>query len=304
MSNAGFVALSRSIGRGIAFLSRAGGWRIGALGLTASLVVVQLLVIAWAGVGTAGDMVLERSAVHLDIEPGASDARVQELYAEAGALPSIKDVAFVPREQVLADERSRDASLDEFLDRYGLENPFSDTLAVVPAHAGAFAELRDFVRDADGFDATALQEIAAQEAGAAHVLAAVDMARAGVKLLLVLAAVTAAFLSIDLLTRLAAGHRDAMRDAALAGASQTVVSLPLASAGAVTLVGSLILATILAAALTGALSFFASSAAVSAWLTASVLGFLLWLPVVLFAEGALLVLAAAIAGRASSPVGS
>ena len=111
MESSGFVAVRRSVARGWGFLRGSSGWRLGAAGVAASLLTVQLLLVAYAGLGSMRDAVLAHGAVQLDILPGTLDQRVQELNVELQNMPSVREVRYVPREQVFADERSRDASL-------------------------------------------------------------------------------------------------------------------------------------------------------------------------------------------------
>lgn len=301
MDSAGFVAVRRSIVRGWLFLRGSSGWRLGASGVVASLLTVQLLLVAHAGLGTMRDAALEQGAVHLDILPGTLDQRVQELHVQLQAIPSVRGVRYVPREQVFADERSRDASLEEFLEQYDMVNPFPDTFVVTPRDAGAYADLRAFVEASEtGIDAVALSDIAAREAAAGTLLGVAATARLGVMLLVLLTAFGASLLSFNVLVHVAAMRRPDVALERLAGATAPVLSAPGVSAGVVVLLGALLASMVLTVAVVALLAAFPSTSDVGSWLMRS--AFTEWsaFPVALAVEAAILVVLAWAVGRAGS----
>lgn len=302
MDSSSSTAVRRSIARAWGFLKQASGWRLGALGVVASLLTVQILFVTLVGVRTTHDAILSHGAVHLDVMPGTLDQRVQQLLVDLRAIQSVQDVRYVPREQAFLEEQSRDASLSEFLEQYGLANPFPDAFVVVPANADAYADLRTFVEASDsGIDAVALSDIAAREASVGQLLAAADTARMGVRLLLFLTAIGAGILSFNLLVHLAVQRRPNVVVESLAGAPQAVLSAPVVMAGILVLLGSLLVATLLTAVAVAVLVAMPSSATIGGWLLRSVLTeWSATLPMVLSFEAAIMVLMAWIVGRGGS----
>ena len=277
------------------------GWRLGALGVVTSLLTVQLLLVAHAGLGTMREAALEQGAVQLDILPGTLDQRVQELHVQLQSLPSVREVRYVPREQVFADERSRDASLEEFLEQYDMVNPFPDAFVVTPRDARAYAELRTFVEESEtGIDAVALADIAAREAAAGRLLGVAETARLGVMLLMLLTAFGAALLSFNVLVHLALARRPDAAFERLAGATAPVLSAPGAFAGVVVLLGALAASTLLAVAAVAVLSALPSTSDVGSWLARSVLAEWPTVPVVLAVEAAIMVVLSWAVARAGS----
>ncbi len=283
-------------------MKQASGWRLGALGVATSLLTVQLLLIALVGVRATQDAILDHGAVHLDVLPGTLDQRIQQLHVDLRAIPSVRDVTYLPREQVFAEEQSRDASLGEFLEQYGLANPFPDAFVVVPRDASAYADLRRFVETSEaGIDAVALSDIAVREASVGQLLAAADAARTGGTLLIALVVFGTILLAIHLLVNLASARRPDLTAELLAGASPSVLAAPVTTAGIIVLLGSLVLATVLAAVVVALLSVTPSSAAIGSWLLGSVLTeWSATLPLVLSFEAAAMIVLAWIVGRGGS----
>lgn len=291
----------RSVQRGWSFLMRARGWKLSACGVAASLLLLQLLLVTFAGLRLAESSAFERGAVHLEVESGTIDQRVQELYANLRSLPSVFDVTFMTSEQVLIEEQARDASLFGFLEQYGMENPFTDIFVVVPRNGRAYEELRRFVEqenDRGGIGVTALAEITAKERAAADVIGAFQMIRMGVGLLILLVLVTSFFLSTSVLAHLRF-HRTTIIDAeVMMGAEPSVIAMPVVTAGIIVVIGALITATLLAVVIVYLLSLFSESASMSDWLShAAWMGIAPAAPVVIGCEAALLALLACIVGR-------
>lgn len=296
------AATYRGIRRAWGFLSATKGWRLGAIGVIASLLTVQLLLVALAGVRMVRESVLEHGAVHVDIVQGTLDQRVQELLLQLEAIPSVRSVTYVPREQVFADEKARDASLSDFLEDYGVLNPFPDSFVVVPAHPRAYADLRAFVEGQEaGIDPVTLSDIAVREASVERLLDAAETARVGGNLLLLLSAFTALLLSFNALVHVASSRRPQAANEILAGAPVGVVAAPTVTAGMLLLLGCLFAATALAAASVAVLAMVPASASVGAWLTRAVLaGWSTSLLIVLLVETGAAVFLSWIAGRAGS----
>lgn len=296
------AATYRGVQRAWSFLSGTKGWRLGALGVTASLLTVQLLLVALAGVRTMRDLVLEHGAVHVDLVPGTLDQRVQELHLQLQAIPSVRSVTYVPREQVFADEKARDASLSDFLEDYDVANPFPDSFVVVPAYPRAYQDLRAFVEGSEaGIDAVTLSDIAVREASVEQLLDAAETARVGGNLLLLLSAFTALLLSFNVLVHVASSRRPQAQNEILAGAPVAVAAAPTVAAGALLLLGCLLAATALAAASVAVMATVPASSSVGSWLLRAVLaGWSASLPLVFAAETAAAVLLSWIVGRAGS----
>ncbi len=304
MDSAGFIAFRRSVARGWGFLVHAGGWKLDAFGVALALLLVQLLLIALSGVRTVALTALERGAVHLDVVDGTSDQKVQELYAALNAMPSVRDVRYVTREQVFVEESARDPSLVDFLARYGMENPFSDALVVTPTDAGSYADLRAFAQleqYRDVIDTAALSDIGTQQTSTAELLEAVDTARTGVELLVLLAIIVTGVLAFNLLVRLAAARRPHAKAEKLAGATAGILAFPAVTAGVIALLGALAASFMFSAIVIVTLALLPLSAAVAAWVgEAFLIGLLPSVPAVILAEGVALVGLSWVVGRAGS----
>jgi cell division transport system permease protein len=304
MDNENTVAMGRAFRRGFAALSGVPAWKLHASGVVASLLTVQLLFVSFAAVKTVGEIALRQGAVHIDLVPGTLDQRIQELHVALRAIPSVKDVRYVPREQAFVDEKSRDASIGEFLEQYDLLNPFPDTFVVTPGNTRAFDDLRAFVESpdvADGVDPASLVDIAAKEAETIRLFAAVDTIEMGILLLLALGVFGAGLLSFNVLVHVAAARRSAASVEVLAGAVPSVVAAPTIAAGAWITIGCLVVATLLTGIVIVLLGLFPASAAVGSWLASGVLvGWWPIFPLILVIEGISMFALSAVVGRVGS----
>lgn len=279
------------------------GWRAGTVSVAVSMLLLQLLLVALAGTRVAANDVLERGVVHLDVEEGTLDQRVQELYAGLRALPTVLDVEYVTGEQLLQEERARDESLDEFLDRYGMENPFPDAFVVTPQNSHLYDELRDFVQSEDergGIAAAALGEISAREAAMGESLGTLGAATSAVGFLALLAMVVAFLASVDVVLRFGAARRATANAELLGGATLSLAAAPVVVASAIALLCALVLSVVFAIAVVSALAWSPSSM-VGAWVARAV-----WTaiaphaPAAVAIEAIVMIILSWIVGRASS----
>lgn len=303
MDSAGSVAFRRSLSRGWLFLRGTKGWRAAAVSVMVSMLLVQLLFVTLAGARVAANDVLERGAVHLDVEDGTLDQRVQELYAGLRALPTVLDVEYVTGERLLEEERSRDESLDEFLERYGMENPFPDALVVTPQNGRMYDELRAFVRSEDdrgGIGAAALGEISAREAAMGESLGALGGATSAIGFLALLAMVVAFLASIDVVLRFGSARRAAANAEQLEGSTLSLAAAPAVVASAIVLICALLLSVVLATAVVFVLASSPSSV-VGAWASRAAWAAIApHAPAVIAVEAIVMIVLSWIAGRATS----
>lgn len=303
MDSAGSVAFRRSLSRGWWFLRGAKGWKMAAVSATASMVLTQLLLVTLAGAGVAANDVLERGAVHLDVEVGTLDQRVQELYAGLRALPTVLDVEYVTGEQLLEEERARDESLDEFLERYGMENPFPDAFVVTPQNGHLYDELREFVQSEDergGIGAAALGEISAREAAMGESLGTLGAATSAIGLLALLSMIVAFLASVDVALRFGAARRAMARSEQLAGASFSLAAAPAVAASAITLACVLLFSVVFTVVVVFALASMPSSM-VGAWVArAAWTAIAPHAPAIVAIEAIVMITLSWIVGRASS----
>lgn len=303
MDSTGSVAFRRSLARGWWFLRGAKGWKTAAVSVTASMLLLQLMFVTLAGARVAANDVLGRGAVHLDVEAGTLDQRVQELYAGLRALPTVLDVEYVTGEQLLEEERSRDESLDEFLERYGMENPFPDAFVVTPQNGYLYDELRAFVQSEDergGIGAAALGEISAREAAMSESLAALGAVTSGVGFLALLAMIVAFLASFDVAARFGVARRATANAEQLGGATLGLAAAPAVAASAIALLCALLCSVILTAVVVFALAASPSSA-VGAWVSrAAWTAIVPHAPAIVAVEAIVLIVLSWIVGRATS----
>lgn len=252
-------ALRRSAIRGWRFLLGDRSWTYESVALAASFMMLQLLLLSLAGAWSLSSAVLGRGAVHVDILPGSSDQRMLDVQVALQDVPGVAAARYVPREQVFLEEQARDASLTEFLERTGIENPFADTFVVTLSGREGYDALRQFVQGGtwdDVIDPVTLADISAQEAAAGQLLGIIETAAAIVAVLVIAAGGSALLLACTLLWNIIRARAGMLTVERLSGAMPAVSIMGLWTTGGIALLGALALGTLIALGVVLALPLF------------------------------------------------
>jgi len=222
-------SIGRAFRRGITQIIREAGWMHGFLALLGLLTLCQITVLFGTGMEAGLVLLRERTDLRLTIQPGATDASIQGLIQELKMQPYIDDVLFITKEQALDRQRRRDPELIEFLQTFGLENPFPDTLGIRLATIDAYPELKEFLRSpvyASVVDPSFLSAATDQETTLARVAEAIGGSRllllfvGGVMALVLLSTI------IELVTRRASSRSQDLFVERLMGGSRVHLGLP------------------------------------------------------------------------------
>jgi len=184
--------------------------------------------------------------------PGAGAADVQELYAAIQGQPDVARVEYVPKQKAYDEERQRDTAMADFIDRFGLANPFPDAFRIQPRSAAGYEEVLRLVsgeRWRGVIDPLSLSRSTAQEGVTVELLRFLSVAHAAALLLLLACGLTLVFATAAAVRQRWLRRGEAMRAQLLLGARHGDVFLPFACEATALLWSALAIATLLLAAL-------------------------------------------------------
>ena len=238
------LLLKRGLRRGLVNLMRDKGLTSSLLALTAVAGLLQLLFLLFIGAEGIQQMLRTQTDLRLEVLAGASNQQAQEFYGAVKELPYVEDVAYVTREQAYEMERKRDPELVSFLEEYGLNNPFPDTIAVTLASLDNYDAFSAFIRHEQWnaiVDPGFLSQVTDQEEQVYEMLRFTKAGRSLVLFFLVLVAGVTFFLLIELIRRRAFVRSEEIFIERLVGASPWVSVLPFAVEASLLMAGALLL---------------------------------------------------------------
>jgi len=242
------VTLKRGMHRGCTLLWRERSWGTSLGALIGIMILVQMLLAALFSVAAVQKMLVAQSDVRLEVRSDAPRAATQQFLSALKALPYVADASYITREQAYARAAKEEPDLVSFLEKFGMGNPFPDTIGVTLAALDDYPLLSTFISGAEWqpvVDPTFLSTISKQEERM-HEL--IRVARGGRSLAILLLGITGGvLLSIIVeLTRLRAFHRrDEVLVERLAGANAATIIVPFAAEAAVLLWMGILVSAIL-----------------------------------------------------------
>lgn len=132
MSNRSGLSSSwiRAIKRGFRHAVRGEGSLIAVAALLGMFIFTQVLLVSILGAQSGLSFLRERLDLRIEVRDAATDAEVQDFIQAVQTFPAVSDVIFITREQALERQQKRDPTLIDFLVKFGIENPFPDTIGV------------------------------------------------------------------------------------------------------------------------------------------------------------------------------
>lgn len=124
------LVLRRGIARGAANVVRESGWGTALGSLFGVLFLGQVLLLLVFGVQGGLRLLEEQTDLRLQILDSASDSQIQDLFQNIRQLPFVQDTVYITREQAYERQKNRDPDLVTFLEKFGIDNPFPETIGV------------------------------------------------------------------------------------------------------------------------------------------------------------------------------
>ncbi len=122
--------VKRGIGRGIRSAMREQGWGASVTSLFGVLFLGQVLVLLVYGVHGGLTLLREKTDIRLEIIEGASQAQVQDAVQTIRTQEYVEEVIYITKQEAYERQRKREPQLTAFLQKFGIENPYPETLGV------------------------------------------------------------------------------------------------------------------------------------------------------------------------------
>lgn len=225
------VSFPRAMKRGVLTLFREEGWGTALGSLLGVVLLVQIVFVLIIGVEGGLTLLRRQTDLRLQIRDGATDAQVQDLVQNIRQLPIIDDVVYITREQALERQKKRDPALVEFLTKFGIDNPFPDTLGVRLKRLGDYGEFLTFLKQpvfSPVVDPAFLSETTDQQQQVERMADVVSAVRTTLLFVAAIVAAALLFVIIELVRRRALMKREELFVEQLVGASRLATLLPFA----------------------------------------------------------------------------
>ncbi len=291
------TTIVRALKRGALSIFREEGWGTAIGSLFGLLLLLQVIVMLSVGVQGGLDLLRDRTDLRLQIRATATDPQIQDLIQNIRNLPYVDDVVYITREQAYERERKRDPTLVQFLTKFGIDNPFPDTLGVRLRHLQDFQTFLEFLRQpvfAAAVDPKFLTDTTDQQQEVDQLMQLVSASRTVLVFVIGFAVLVLLFVVVELIRRRALMKRQELFVEQLVGASRADILLPFMVEMAVLLLIALACSVIAGGLLLFLLPYFlpilGSTGAFAPWSAASVAVFWVWLPWLLLGEATSVVL--------------
>lgn len=223
------VFFRRAAKRGVVNVFREEGFATAIGSLFGVVLLAQIIVLL--AIGVQGGLVLlkERTDLRLQIRETATDAQIQDLYQNTRQLPYVEDAVYVTREQAYERQKQRDPTLIDFLQKFGIDNPFPDTLGVRLRRLEDYDAFLAFLKQpvfAAVVDPSFLTTTTDQQQQVQQLTDVVSSARLVLVFIVGLAVVVLLFVVVELIRRRALSKRQELFVEQLVGASRMEILLP------------------------------------------------------------------------------
>lgn len=285
------VTLKRAFKRGALSIFREEGWATAAGSLFGLLLLAQVLLLLGIGVQGGLNLLRQDTDIRLQIRATATDGQVQDLLQNIHALPIVEDVVYITREQAYERQRKQDPSLIEFITKFGIDNPFPDTLGVRLRRLDDFPAFLNFLKQpifTTVVDASFLTSTTDQAQQIDRLIQIVKSARTVLSFIIGFSVFVLLFVLVELIRRRALMKRQELFVEQLVGAGRFDILLPFMVEMSVLLsIGlacSLCLNAVLLWILPTVLPALAQDGMFAPWVEASSQVFWQWLPWILLFE--------------------
>jgi cell division protein FtsX len=248
------IILQRGIRRGCRTLRREHDW-IGTLGaLTGIFILLQLLGLGLATAMAGEQLLKQRTELQLELKTGTTDRDISDLIIQLQELPYITKANFITREQAYDRARMADPDLIGFLEEYGLNNPFNDSVTITLTSLEHYRELLRVLEHANWqriVDPSFLSDATAEQEYVEALLTLTQGMRTLVLFILGIGVATLLFIVVNLTRTRALAREEEVLVERIAGAQTATILLPFAAEASILLsvatIGSFIVTVLLAA---------------------------------------------------------
>ena len=222
------LSFRRGVACGFRNLIREKGRMLSFGALLSILFLGQVLLLLVLGV-QGGLHLLEERDLRLEILDTATDAQIQDLVQQVRALPYVADISYVTREQAYERQKNRDPDFVAFLQKFGVENPFPETLGIRLRQLTDYPKLIEFLHKpsfATVINATFLSNTTDQEQQVYGLIEVLHVSERLLTSIVVLVLIAIFFVIVELARRHAEERSQELHIEQLLGASRLRIFLP------------------------------------------------------------------------------
>ncbi len=246
------IGFRRGVKRGLKNVVREQGWGMSLVSLFGVLLLGQMLLLLVFGVHAGLEMLRENTDLRLEILSTAADAQIQDLYQNIRQLPYVSDAVYITREQAFERQKQRDPELVGFLTKFGMGNPFPETLGVRLSRLEDYPAFIQFLKQpvfSGVINPNFLSQTTDQEQQVHRLTDVVSAARSMLLLIMGVLLVVVLFVVVELVRRRAIAKREELFVEQLVGADRSTIFLPFCTEMVSLLMLALLLSIVFAAGL-------------------------------------------------------
>jgi len=240
--------LKRGIREGAVNFLRERGWLVSFGAFFGIALLLQILLVTFIGIQSIQSVLRARTDIRLEIQADATDQEIREFLAAVQQLSYVKDVAYITKEQAYERTLKTDPALISFLEEYGLENPFPDSIGVTLNRLQDYDQFSQFIENdiwRTVVDPTFLSEVSDQED---HIYELIRLTDAGQSVTILILCITGLALlctTTELVRRRALARNDEIMVERLVGAHSLAIIVPFTTEASILLIGSMLASGIL-----------------------------------------------------------
>ncbi len=241
------IVFRRSFRRAVFSLWREGGWRTSFGSLLGICTLFQFLLLGLLAAAAMRSLLLSHSDLKLEMRPEASRGEVQQFLSTLLELPYVERAVYITREQALARIKTEDPSLAAFFEKFGVNNPFPDTIGITLTSLADYPTFSAFLSDSRWqalVDPSLLSSITHQEERVHELLRVANGGQNLASILLLLACAILLSTVIEFTRRSALGRSAEVLVERLMGADSSVLVLPFIWEATLLLWGSIVLSSL------------------------------------------------------------
>lgn len=248
------LLVRRGIRRGVLTLRREKG-HLTSVGVLAGVVLLfQLFLLLCAGVSATARTLRTHTDLRVELREGINDQAKQEFLVALQGRPEVEEAVLITREQAYERERGIHPDLIQFLEKFQIENPFRDTVAVTLASLDSYDDFVSFIRQPTWqqvVDAQFLSQATGQEQELRGMLRVTQAGTLIADLFLALIGLILLAVIVELTRRRALQRKEEVFVERMSGAPELSVVLPFATETAILLWISLAFSLVVIAVVVG-----------------------------------------------------
>ncbi len=187
-----------------------------------------LLLLVFATEGGLG-LLKEQTDLRLEILDSAEDSQIQDLFQNIRQLPYVEETVYITKEQAYERQKQRDPDLILFLGKFGIDNPFPETIGVRLKKLTDYPQFIEFLKQpvfTKVVNPAFLSETTDQEQQVYRIIGAVQSAEYVLFFVMAIVLLAILFVIVELVRRRALAKREELFVEQLVGAGPLGILVP------------------------------------------------------------------------------